>query len=265
MMGSITLGLVLEPLGLPVRAALEQAAILGARCVQWDASGDLHPDALTATGRRELRVRLRSQNLDLAAVQVPLRRGLDIAEQQQARIEHIRKVMTLAYDLGSHVVTVALPRLPTAGSPRAEILRDSVLALASYGEHVGVRLALEGGLDAGDALRAFLEPFSGCGVTFDPANFLANGHDPLTSLANLSSLLAHVQARDLRAVASGPKEVPVGAGDVEWVGFLAALDAGGYRGAVVVDREEGSQRAADVANGLKFMQRFVTSEKITKI
>lgn len=264
-MNSIALGLVLEPLGLPVRAALEQAAILGARCVQWDASGDLHPDALTATGRRELRVRLRSQNLDLAAVQVPLRRGLDVAEQQQGRIDHIRKVMTLAYDLGARTVSVAMPRLPTAGSPRAETLKDSLLALGSFGEHVGVRLALEGGLDAGDALRTYLEPFGGCGVTFDPANFLANGHDPLASLASLASRLVHVQARDLRAMASGPKEVPVGAGDLEWVGFLAALDASGYRGAMVVDREEGSQRATDVARGFKFLQRFVAADNIAKI
>lgn len=259
-MANFTLGVVLETLGLPVKATVERAAQLGARCVQFDVAGDLRPEVLSETGKRELRVLFRTHNLSLAALQLPLRHGLDAAEHQQQRIDHVKKAMAFAVDLGANILSVPLPKLAKNDKATAT-LRDSILALAPHGDRMGVRLALEAGLDPGDAVRDYLAQYDfGLGVTFDPANFLANGHDPVAAFSSFASLAVHMQARDVRrgSLSGGAKETAVGAGDVEWLPLMATLDALDYRGAIVVDREEGPQRGSDVASGLQFLKRFST-------
>ena len=95
-MKRMTVGVRLESLGLPLRKGLAEASRMGARGVQLDASGDLGPDQLSQTGRRELKNLLRAYDLELTALGCPLRRSLDTAEDQDARLEYVRKVMTLA-------------------------------------------------------------------------------------------------------------------------------------------------------------------------
>src|SRR3712207_9379132 len=105
-MNRLKLGIVAESTGLPLRAALAEAAKMGAEGVQVDVGGEFAPDRLTDTGRREFRNLLRGFGLQLAAINVPLRRGLDTAENLQPRLEHVRKAMQLAFDLGSKAVVV---------------------------------------------------------------------------------------------------------------------------------------------------------------
>src|SRR5687767_10435289 len=62
------LGIRLESLAIPVRKGLAEAERLGVAGVQVDAAGDLAPDRLTATGRREFRHLLRGRGLELTAL-----------------------------------------------------------------------------------------------------------------------------------------------------------------------------------------------------
>ncbi len=261
-MNHLKLGIVLETTGLPVRQALAAASKLGVQGVQVNAGGDLAPDALTETGRREFRNLLRTYNLELSALNCPLRHGLDSPEHLQQRIDHVRKVMQLAFDLGPRSVVAPMPQVPTdATSPRATTAREALLTLGAFGDRVGTRLALEAGLDAGDKVRDYLATFDtgGLAVNFDPANFLLNGHDPLASLAALAGRVAHTHARDGRrvTVSGTAQEVPVGAGDIEWLAYIATLESIEYRGYLAVDREGGTDRFADVAAGVRFLRRFV--------
>src|SRR5438445_7747519 len=98
-MSRLEIGVRLESLGLPLRRALAEAARLGVPGVQVDAAGDLSPRSLSLTGRREFRHLLRGHNLELSALGCPLRRGLDAAEDQQPRLEHVREVLALSFDL----------------------------------------------------------------------------------------------------------------------------------------------------------------------
>jgi sugar phosphate isomerase/epimerase len=50
--------------------------------------------------------------------------------------------------------------------------------------------------------------------------------------------------------------VPLGLGDIDWPGYLAALEEIGYRGWLTVAREGGNQRVADVGAGVGFLARF---------
>src|SRR3954470_9567071 len=64
------LGLRLDP-GRPIKEQIRGAAAAGARGRVVDAAGDLSPDRLSETGRRELRQMLRSVELDLIALNLP--------------------------------------------------------------------------------------------------------------------------------------------------------------------------------------------------
>src|SRR5262245_1815500 len=275
------IGVRLESLTLPLRKALAEASKLGAAGVQVDALGDLAPDTLSKTGRREFRNLLRSLNLDLTAVGGPLRRGLDVAENLQQRIEHVRKVMALAFDLGPRIAIVEMPKIPdepkedAAPAPSgglllgtaplaahpARVLRASLTDLAAYGDRNGTILALEAGLDPAEKLAGHLSTFAtgALGVNYDPANMLLNGFDPVQSLTPLHSNIVHTHARDARrgGASRAGMEVALGAGDVDWFTYVAVLDTIEYRGWLVIERESGDARVADVANGLTILRKFV--------
>lgn len=260
-MTPLRVGIVLEATGLPLRAAVAAAAKMGATGVEVDAAGDLAPDRLGETGRREFRNLLRSYTQELAALHVPLRRGLDVSADLHPRIDAVRAVMQLAFDLGGRRVVVPCPKLPDeAASPRAQLMRESLLALGTHGDRVGTVVALEIGFDPADKVRDYLAGFDtgSLRVTYDPANMLVHGHDPLASLAPLKGLIAHVHARDARnaGLSRGLQEVALGAGDIDWLAFTATLQVMEFDGFLTVDREQGETKLADVTNGVKFLRRF---------
>src|SRR5436309_3706315 len=126
-MNAVKIGVNLESLGLPLRRALAAAQQMDVTGVQLDAAGDLAPNRLTQTGRRELRNLLRMHNLELTALHCPLRRGLDVAENQEGRIDHVKNVMSLAFDLGPRLVVVEAGRVPESDDdPRSRLLSDAL-------------------------------------------------------------------------------------------------------------------------------------------
>jgi sugar phosphate isomerase/epimerase len=261
-MTRLKLGIRLESLGLPLRRALAEASRLSVSGVQVDAVGDLAPNVLSETGRREFRHRLRAHNLELTALGCPLRRGLDTAENQQPRIEHVQKVMALSYDLGPQVVIVQAGSIALdPENPRMHLLSESLQALAAHGDRTGTTLALETGLEAGSTLATFLDRFdSGAlGVNLDPANLLLHGFDPYDSIQALGRRIVHAHAKDARQASASraSQEVALGHGDLDWLKLLGTLEEVEYRGWMVVERETGDNRLAEVAAGVAFLRRLV--------
>jgi len=261
-MSRLKVGIRLESLDLPLRRALTEAGRLGVSGVQVDAVGDLAPDALSETGRREFRHLLRAHNLELTALGCPLRRGLDVTENQQPRLEHIQKAMTLSYDLGPRIVVVQAGQITEdANNPRMHILRESLLALARHGERTGTIVALETGLEFGASLASFLDRLdSGAlSVNLDPANLLLHDFDPYESIQALGRRIVHVHAKDARQASAShaAQEVPLGHGDIDWLKLLGTLEEVEYRGWLVIERETGDNRRAEVAAGVAFLRRLV--------
>ena len=89
-MAPIKLGISLKSLALPFRRSLPAAQALGVRAIELEATGELAPQKLTETGRREIRHLLRSHDLEVCAVHCPLRFGLDVPDNLQQRLDHIR-------------------------------------------------------------------------------------------------------------------------------------------------------------------------------
>jgi sugar phosphate isomerase/epimerase len=139
-------------------------------------------------------------------------------------------------------------------------MREALLALGPFGDRMGTVIALEIGYDAAEKVKTYLAGFDtgSLKVTYDTANMLLHGHDPVASLDPLKNLLAHVHARDARSasLSRGMHEVPVGAGDVDWMSFTATLQVLEFDGFLTVEREQGENKLQDVANGVKFLRRF---------
>jgi L-ribulose-5-phosphate 3-epimerase len=111
-MNRIKLGICQKSLGLPFRRSLPAAQKIGVAAIELEATGELTPQNLTQTGRREITHLLRSHDLALSAISCPLRRGLDIAENLEPRLEHIRNTMALAFDLGPRLVIIPVGKIP---------------------------------------------------------------------------------------------------------------------------------------------------------
>lgn len=262
MLKHLKVGIRLESLGLPLRKAIDEATRIGVGGVQFDAVGDLSPDRLSDSGRRELRQLLRARGLELTSLNCPLRHGLDVAEDQQPRIDFVRKVMTLAYELGPRVVTVQAGQVPEKeDEPRAALLRDALSALGRHGDRVGTTLALETGLESGEVLANYLATFDagGLGADLVPGNLLVHGLSPFQAARDLTGRIAIVHAKDGRRASTSraAREVPLGSGDVDWLAFLELLAEVEYRGWLVVARDEGDRRSADVEAGVRFLERLI--------
>ena len=261
-MSRVKLGICLNSLGVPFRRGLAEAQRLAVPGVQLAARGDFSPDQLTQTGRRELRNVLRAHNLELSAILCPLRQRLDTAENLEPRIEHVKKVMTLSFDLGPRRVIVEAGQIPEKeDDPRRAFLSESLQALANHGDRTGTILALETGRETGSALAKFLERFDtgSLGVNYDPANLLMAGFDPYQAARDLAGKIVHAHAKDARSsgASRAVQEVPLGHGDLDWMQLAAVFEEIDYNGWLVVERETGENQVADIANGIAFLRRFV--------
>lgn len=259
---AMKIGVSLESFDQPLRRALQEAEKLGIAGVRINAAGDLAPANLTQSGRRELRNLLQKHGLELTSLGCPLRHGLDVAENLEPRIDHVKQVMQLAFDLGPRLVTLqAGAASGSEDEPRLALLREALAALALHGDRVGTTLALETGLESGETLAAFMNKFDtgSLGVNFDPANLLMNGFRPFEDLRALAGRIVHVQAKDVRR--HGPsrtaQEVPLGHGDIDWMGLLGLLGEADYRGWVVLVREAGTQRLQEIRQGVDILRRLV--------
>src|SRR5439155_26536921 len=180
-------------------------------------------------------------------------------------IEHIRSVLSLSFDFGARIATVAAGRIPEdADDPRGRLLTEALLALGHYGDRTGTVLALETGLESGPVLRQFLDRFDtgGLGVNLDPANLLLGGFDPYESARALHGRVVHGHAQD--AHQAGPNRtgqlVPLGHGDIDWLRYASVLEEIDYHGWLVIEQETGDNRIRDVAAGVKFLRRLIGQE-----
>ncbi len=260
-MARLKIGIDLSALELPLRRGLEEAQRLAVAGVQFDAAGDLAPRQLSETGRRQLKQWLRAHDLEAAALRCPLRRGLDVAENQEARIDHVKEVMSLSFDLGPRLVLVEAGRPPEGDESAARRFREALEALGRHGDRVGTTLAIETGPESGEQLRTLLDTFDtgSLAVSLDPANLLMHGHAPFDSARALHGRIAYVSARDARRAGANraAQEVPLGHGDIDWLYFLGVLEEVGYRGWITVVREAGTNRRTDVAAGVALLRRII--------
>ncbi len=260
-MPHLKIGLRVECLRLPIRQAIRKASELGVAGIQVNAVGDLAPDNLSATGRREFSQLISSFGLQLTALGFPTRHGFSTAEGLEARIDAAQKVLSLSYALRAPIVTGIIGRVPEDVShPARQLLTEALSAIGAHADRAGAVFAIETATESGATLRRFIDSLGPAGVraNLDPANLLVKGYDPIAAVRELNDAIVHTHARDALREAGGElgREVTPGDGDLDWNEYLGALDEVGYRGWFTIKLDQTADPLRDVPRAIAFLTRF---------
>jgi sugar phosphate isomerase/epimerase len=277
----VKIGIMVDSLRLPAREGIRKARELGAAGLQMYAvAGELSPESLGPGARRELADFIRSQGLTVAAICGDLGgHGFTVAADNPARIERSRRIMELAQDLGTNVVTTHIGVVPENQKDRQySVLHDACTRLGEFADRAGAVFAIETGPEPAARLGRFIRslPCTGIRVNFDPANLaMVIGEDASAAVHDVAGLIVHTHAKDgimlkrpdpvalYGAFAEGSmaalkpddyiREVPLGEGAVNFPKYLKALRDIGFDGFLTIEREVGDQPAEDIRRAVQFL------------
>jgi len=174
-------------------------------------------------------------------------------ELWEQNFDRAMQVADLAGSLGLRTVSFHAGFIPhERDDPDFAKLADRVRRIAQRFDALDIALLLETGQESADSLLAFLHAVEqpNLGVNFDPANMILYGMgDPIASLRTLMPHVRQVHIKDAQpadAPGAWGREVAVGQGAVDWSAFVTVLQDGGYEGDLVIEREAGDQRVADI-------------------
>jgi len=257
----LKIGIQIASLGQPLKVALQTAARLGATGVEIDARTDIRPKELTDTGRRQLKKWMDDSNLRVASVRFRTRRGYDVLQDLDQRIDATKEAMRLAYTLGCNVVVNQIGMVPEdVAHPSYSQLQICLTDLARFGQHVGAMLAAETGSEPGERLANLIESTTEktIGIAFNPANLIANNFSAEESLIACAPHVLLVHARDaVRDLARGRGiDVPLGRGSAEFPTILAHLEQRQYNGWFVIDREPSPTAIHEIGYAVSFLKEL---------
>lgn len=283
-MAKFSIGIMTESFRLPLEQSLPKARALGVDGVQLNAaSAELPVDTVTPARIREVKDMLDSHGLTVSAVCGDFGgHGFTLANENPARIDRSKRVVDLALELGSKVVTTHIGVVPEdSGMQRYRVMQAACNELAEYAHSVGARFAIETGPETAVTLRAFLNSLStpGVAVNLDPANLaMVTGDDPAAAVHTLRDYIVHTHAKDgVMIKQTDPKiiydffaeggigdlrldeyfqEVPLGRGHVDFAAWTRALTEIGYGGFLTVEREVGADPEADIRLAVEFLQQY---------
>lgn len=181
-------------------------------------------------------------------------------------VAHANKVAQVAAEAGIDLVTFHAGFLPhdPADSERAVIMQR-IRTLGELFSATGVNLALETGQERAETLLEVLHELDAgnIGVNFDPANMiLYNMGDPVSAIRDLAAWVKQVHIKDAISTnepGTWGKEVPVGAGEVDWASFLQEVVSLPSPVDLVIERESGESRVEDVRQAAQLVGTLIGS------
>ncbi|HUU60262.1 MAG TPA: sugar phosphate isomerase/epimerase family protein [Phycisphaerae bacterium] len=280
-------GVMVESFRAGLDGGLQAAAEVGADGVQIYAThGEMLPANLDSRSRAALRRRIADMGLEIAALCGDFGgHGFQIADENPKRIDDSQRVMDLALDLGTEVITTHIGVVPAdASHPRYGVMARACEELGRYGESMGATFAIETGPEPAAVLRALLDDIGipkGMGVNFDPANLVMVVNEDIPAAVDaLGPYIVHTHAKDgvhLKPVdaevlygsfvepvegyhfADYIREVPLGEGGVPFEAYLAALGKIGFDGYLTIEREVGADPRKDIEQAVKFLRNLLAA------
>ena len=206
--------------------------------------------------------------------------ALEIAGENPAKVEYLKRVMDLADRLGCAVVTTHIGRIPEEEeSVRYQAMLESCRELGAYAAEKKVCVAIETGPEPVTRLSRFVDLCGdGIAINYDPANLvMVTADDEVQGVYTAGKRIVHTHAKDgilkkylgpeevygifaeggIEALADLPNlflETPLGKGAVRWDEYLAALQAIGYDGYLTIEREVSGDAAGDILLAVRFLQ-----------
>ena len=264
--------------------AIETASSLGVNGVQiYATTGEFSP-SLTEEEKQKYKDLLKEKGLEVSALCGDMGGyGFEIEKDNADRIEQTKKIIDLAVEFGTSVVTTHIGVIPDdKTNPRYSVMLSALTTCGLYAKEKGVTLAIETGPEKAPTLLQFLKDTKGgVGVNLDPANFtMVTGQDAIEAVYILKDYIVHTHAKDgvmldenqdptevyhafavggvdaLNAC-SGFKELPLGEGDVDWKNYIKALKEIGYDGYLTIERETGADPTADIIMAVDFIREVI--------
>ena len=276
-MYNFSIGAIMDSFRLNERKAIETAAKLGIKGLQMYATNGEHsPKNMTNSRCRELLDIMASNGLVFSALCGDFGKGYKNLERDTGTVEEIKRILYLAKELGTDVVTTHIGVIPEdPNHPRYKIMQETYGELAEYASTIGAKLAIETGAEKAAVLKGFLDSIgsSGSAVNFDPADLIMiSNDDPVEAVYTLKDYIVHTHAKDgIKLKDVDPEvvysieeselrkekyfiEVPLGMGKVPFAEYLKALSDIGYNGFLTIEREVGVNPAADIALAVEFLK-----------
>lgn len=250
------IGVRLESLDMPIRAAIDAAASLGVGSIAFDATGELQPDRLSQTGRRQLSHILRTRELAAAGIGVASAQGFDVDDRLDARVARTMAVLRFAYEMGAPFAFNHLGQIPDpTDAVRRAVFTDVLQRIGHEANRVGAIFAIHTTFESPAQLAELLAELNnpGIAVLYDPANVMVRAGNPYEGLEKLVASTVGIVCKDVMRTgmsATGFEETPIGAGEMDWPRLHATAAAAHFLGRFIVARETGQRRLADLQSGI---------------
>lgn len=276
-----SIGVMLDSFRTDVNTALDKAQALGAQGIQVYATrGEMSPKEMTPEKRREFLKAVKDHGLVISALCGDLGQGFVHPEKNPALIEESKRILDLAKDLETDVVTTHIGVVPEdTAHPRYGIMQDACGQLAAYADSLNAHFAIETGPEKAVTLKGFLDGLhsTGVAVNLDPANFvMVTGDDPVQAVYTLKDYIVHTHAKDGRRLHYVDPEIlygmvesdmlkdnsfielPLGQGDVDFPNYLKALHDIGFTGFLTIEREVGDDPEGDIRIAVQFLKNHIS-------
>ena len=287
-MYNFPVGIIIDSLKTDTYTAIKEAAALGAQGIQMYATrGQNSPRNLNSNARRELLRFVRSYGMVFSAICGDLGRGFTNKSENPFLVEQSKRIMDLALDLGTNIVTTHIGVIPSdKTSDKYKIMQQACFELGKYADSLNAHFAIETGPETSLVLKDFLDEIGqkGIAVNLDPANLvMVTGDDPVKAVYNLKDYIVHTHAKDgIKLMDVSPEilygeiekqiqsatafiEKPLGEGDVNFKAYLNALDDIGYKGFVTIERECGDNPKKDIETAVRFLKKMYSDKYTEKV
>ena len=243
-------------------------------------TGEFSPETLTAADIECYKKLLCDNGLEVSALCGDLGgHGFEIAKDNPERVEKTKKIIDLAVEFGTKVVTTHIGVIPAdKTSEKYGAMLSALKEAGDYASSRGVTLAIETGPEIATTLYDFvMAAGDGVGVNLDPANFvMVTGQDPAAAVRLLGKKIVHTHLKDGKMLKKSDPvviynhfaeggiealnvadffiETPVGEGDVNWADYIGALREIGFDGYLTIERETGADPIADIAKAVSYVK-----------
>lgn len=277
------IGVIVDCFKKDIEYGIKTAGSLGLEGVQiYATTGEFSPDKLTKDKTQRYKQLISDNNLVVSALCGDMGGyGFEKAENNFDRIQKTKKIIDLAVEFDTKVVTTHIGVIPNdKNEPRYGVMLNALTECGLYAKERGTTLAIETGPEKAKTLLSFLKDTKGgVGVNLDPANFtMVTGQDAVEAVYILKDYIVHTHAKDgimidksqnptnvYHAFAIGGvealnacegfKEVPLGEGEVDWDKYLTALKEIGYNGFLTIERECGDNPVSDIKKAVNFLSK----------
>lgn len=274
------IGVMMESFCCDTKEAIKKAVAIGAKGMQMYATNGEHaPENLSGEKGKELLAYMKDNGLCFSALCGDLGKGFGNPELNPELIERSKKILYLAKELETDIVTTHIGVVPSdKNHDRYKIMQEACHTLAEFADSLDAHFAIETGPETSATLKEFLDSLGsrGVAVNLDPANLaMVTGDDPVQAVYNLKDYIVHTHAKDgnklcdkdpeiVYGIIAAPEdvrgiqsfeEVPLGTGSVPFPKYLAALEDIGYKGFLTIERECGDDPAKDIRTAYEFLTK----------